>query len=51
MCERGDKQMSLGLRSFLMVGLMAIIFIILAKVVINKYVPADNAINKLVNTV
>jgi len=43
--------MSLGLRSFLMVGLMAVLFIILLKVVVNKYVSPDNEINKLVNTV
>jgi len=43
--------MTLGLRSFLMVGLMAVLFIILLKVVINKYVSPDNEISKLVNTV
>lgn len=43
--------MKFGIRSFLMVGLMAVIFIVLSKVIVNKYVDPANPVSKLVNAI
>jgi hypothetical protein len=42
--------MSLSVKNFLMVGIMAVLFIILAKVLVNKY-PALEPLSKPLNTV
>jgi hypothetical protein len=33
----GEKMMKLGIRNFLMVGIMAVLFIVAAKVIFTKY--------------
>ncbi|HEX9253019.1 MAG TPA: hypothetical protein VF870_12300 [Ignavibacteriaceae bacterium] len=43
--------MKLGMRSFLMVGMMAVLFIVVSKVLVNKYSVVPQGLKDVVNAV